>query len=336
MKKTVAILVTAAILMGSTTTALASTTTSSSTDAIIAQLQAQIADLMTKIAALKQAQSNVQTAQQNVAGTMKLIGNLREGMSGDQVKLLQTILAGDKTIYPEGTISGYYGPLTREAVKRFQKEHGIESTGFTGPKTMSRINELLSQTPLMRNDDRNDDTTATTTTGAGNTERERNRIMEHSEFCIAVPPGHLIAPGWRKHHEGDDEDPVLPRCGTIPPGIWGQMGGSTTTPPAPTPTTTPDTIAPVLSAVTSTVTGSTTATVGWTTNEAATSKVYYGTTTPVDMNTALVQSDATLVTTHTMNLSGLSASTTYYMIPESRDAANNVGTSSQISFTTTQ
>lgn len=332
MKKTVTIFVTAALLIGSTTTALANTTTSSSTDAVIAQLQIQIADLMAKIAALKQAQSDVQAAKQNVSGTLQLIGNLKEGMSGEQVKLLQTILATDKTIYPEGTVSGYYGRLTKEAVKRFQKHHGIEGTGFTGPKTMNKVNELLLNTPLLKNEDKDD----------GKGEGRRGEMKRGSEFCIAVPPGHLIAPGWRKHHEGgneeggknnDQEDTVIPRCKTIPPGIWDKIKNSSTTPPV---TPTPDTTAPVLSVITSTVTGSTTATVTWTTNEAATSKVYYGTTTPVNTSTALTLSDATLVTTHTLGLFGLTASTTYYAMTESRDAANNAGTSSPISFTTAQ
>lgn len=330
MKKTVTIFVTAALLIGSTTTALANTTTSSSTDAVIAQLQIQIADLMAKIAALKQAQADVQAARQNVSGTMQLIGNLKEGMSGEQVKLLQTVLATDKTIYPEGTVSGYYGRLTKEAVKRFQKHHGIEGTGYTGPKTMNKMNELLSNTPLLKNEDKDDE----------KREGHRREMKRGSEFCIAVPPGHLVAPGWRKHHEddeeedeNDDEDTVIPRCKTIPPGIWDKIRNSSTTPPV---TPTPDTTAPVLSAITSTVTSSTTATVTWSTNETATSKVYYGTTTPVNTSTALTSSNATLVLTHSLGLFGLTASTTYYVMAESRDAANNIGTSSPISFTTTQ
>lgn len=330
MKKTVTILVTTAILLGSTTTALATTASGTSTDAVIAQLQIQIADLMTKIATLKQAQGNVQVAQQNVSGTMQLIGNLKEGMSGEQVKLLQTILATDKAIYPEGTVSGYYGRLTKEAVKRFQKHHGIEGTGYTGPKTMNKVNELLSNTPLLKNQDKGDE--------KGKGTGQGGEMKRGSEFCIAVPPGHLIAPGWLKHHEGANEeegknndDTIIPRCKTIPPGIWDKIKNSSTTPPV---TPTPDITAPILSAVTSTVTSSTTVTVAWTTNELAGSKVYYGTTTPVNTSTALTLSDATLVTAHALYLSGLTASTTYYAMTESRDAANNVGTSSPTSFTT--
>ena len=98
----------------------------------------------------------------------------------------------------------------------------------------------------------------------------------------------------------------------------------------------PDVTSPIISALSATVTGSTTATVSWTTNEAATSKTYYGTTSPVTTASPWNVVNSTLVMAHTNMLSGLSASTTYFTIVESRDATNNVSTSSQISFTTTQ
>lgn len=59
------------------------------------------------------------------------------------VKRLQTILAKDKTIYPEGLVTGYFGPATKKAVQALQKKHDIissgtpETTGYgaVGPKT---------------------------------------------------------------------------------------------------------------------------------------------------------------------------------------------------------
>lgn len=63
------------------------------------------------------------------------------------VKRLQTILAKDKTIYPEGLVTGYFGPATLKAVQAFQKKHNIvsegtpETTGYgaVGPKTASAL-----------------------------------------------------------------------------------------------------------------------------------------------------------------------------------------------------
>ncbi|MDO8603872.1 MAG: fibronectin type III domain-containing protein [bacterium] len=66
------------------------------------------------------------------------------------VEALQKTLAAHKEIYPEGLATGYYGPLTENAVKRFQKANGIinygtpATTGYgkAGPKTIKKINEL--------------------------------------------------------------------------------------------------------------------------------------------------------------------------------------------------
>lgn len=38
-----------------------------------------------------------------------------------------------------GTVTGYYGPLTREAVRRFQRDHGIPTTGNVGPLTRAAL-----------------------------------------------------------------------------------------------------------------------------------------------------------------------------------------------------
>ena len=71
-------------------------------------------------------------------------------------------------------------------------------------------------------------------------------------------------------------------------------------------------------------TDGTSATITWTTNENANSRVDYGTSSG-----ALAQnvSNATLVTTHSLQLTGLTPGTTYYYRVTSVDAANNSATS---------
>lgn len=49
-----------------------------------------------------------------------------------QVTRLQKVLAQDKTVYPEGKVTGYFGPATDKAVKAFQVKNGIAKTGSTG------------------------------------------------------------------------------------------------------------------------------------------------------------------------------------------------------------
>ncbi|MDP3799926.1 MAG: peptidoglycan-binding domain-containing protein, partial [bacterium] len=47
-------------------------------------------------------------------------------------------------IYPEGTVSGFYGPKTTAAVKKFQTKYGLNPVGRVGPATMAKLNEVLS------------------------------------------------------------------------------------------------------------------------------------------------------------------------------------------------
>jgi len=96
--------------------------------------------------------------------------------------------------------------------------------------------------------------------------------------------------------------------------------------------TIPDTTPPVISAIASGSLTQTTATITWTTDEAADSQVDYGTTTSYGSSTTL---NTSKVTSHSVNLSGLTASTTYHYRVKSKDAAGNLTTSTDRNFTTT-
>src|SRR3989441_8215142 len=76
---------------------------------------------------------------------------------------------------------------------------------------------------------------------------------------------------------------------------------------------------------------STSATISWTTDEASDSQVEYGTTTAYGQVSALASA---LVTSHSVGLSGLSASTVYHYRVKSRDAVGNLATSADVTFTT--
>ena len=72
------------------------------------------------------------------------------GSRSNQVKTLQEKLSADKTLYPEGLTTGYYGSLTQAAVKRFQKKHNLETTGLADLKTRAKLNEIYGQTSAAR------------------------------------------------------------------------------------------------------------------------------------------------------------------------------------------
>jgi phosphodiesterase/alkaline phosphatase D-like protein len=96
-------------------------------------------------------------------------------------------------------------------------------------------------------------------------------------------------------------------------------------------TTAADTTAPTISAVQASNVASSGATVTWTTNEASDTQVEYGTTTAYGSSTTL---DANPVTAHSVALSGLTANTLYHYRVKSRDAAGNLATSQDFTFTT--
>jgi hypothetical protein len=97
-------------------------------------------------------------------------------------------------------------------------------------------------------------------------------------------------------------------------------------------TVTVDNTPPIISAITSTGATNSSATITWTTNEASTSQVEYGTTTSYGSSTTL---SGALVTSHHAQITGLSASTTYHYRVRSKDAAGNLTISTDSTFTTT-
>jgi PKD repeat protein len=81
--------------------------------------------------------------------------NLGIGSEGADVTDLQRYLAQDKSVYPEGVISGYFGSLTQIALQRWQASHGIvssgtaDTTGFgaVGPRTRNAIKNCGDSVP---------------------------------------------------------------------------------------------------------------------------------------------------------------------------------------------
>ena len=72
-----------------------------------------------------------------------LTRQLEFGMSGADVSALQTFLAQDNTIYPQGLVTGYFGSLTKSAVSNFQSRNGIDTVGRVGPVTLAAINAQM-------------------------------------------------------------------------------------------------------------------------------------------------------------------------------------------------
>lgn len=61
-------------------------------------------------------------------------------MRGTDVSAMQTFLANDPTLYPQGLVTGYFGFLTKSAVSNFQSRNGISAVGRVGPVTLPVLN----------------------------------------------------------------------------------------------------------------------------------------------------------------------------------------------------
>jgi len=84
-----------------------------------------------------------------------LDSQLSPGDNNANVTILQTYLAQDTSIYPEGLVTGFYGTLTTAAVQRFQCAFSIICTGSVattgygrvGPITLASINSKMNGVP---------------------------------------------------------------------------------------------------------------------------------------------------------------------------------------------
>lgn len=149
--KKLAVAVIIAGLLAGTTPALAQT---NSIQELIAKLQRQIAELKAKLQALEEAQRQAREAGGEAEETFAEIRReLRQGTSGGDVQIIQQLLALDPEVYPRGLITGYYGKRTENAIKKFQRKHGLAQTGHVGPKTLKRLNKQLAGNvhPSVRN-----------------------------------------------------------------------------------------------------------------------------------------------------------------------------------------
>lgn len=76
------------------------------------------------------------------AQTAGFTRDLDLGSRGADVSRLQTLLATDSNVYPQGLVTGYFGNLSKAAVEQFQAGYGIPVVGRVGPMTRARLNTV--------------------------------------------------------------------------------------------------------------------------------------------------------------------------------------------------
>jgi peptidoglycan hydrolase-like protein with peptidoglycan-binding domain len=330
-KKIASIAIAGVMILGPVVASAQTVSTTSNTQ--VQTMLSQIQTLQAQIQALKNAQALVASTTASISSTLLQMRNLKQGMSGEDVKALQAILASDPSIY-SGDITGFFGKNTAEALKKYQKKNGLDGVGFVGPKTLKKLMEHMNELGISSEHG-----------NATSTEKRKEGENRDKELCVKVPPGQLIAPGQQKR-DGDDRkggddrnekrgemrpiSSILPPCKDLPKGIDDKINGEnhgTVTPR--------DTTAPTISSVSTSNLLATTTNIVWATNENSNSRVWFGTINPVNYKTdPNIRTGDLFVTNHVIPLTGLSTSTTYYYVVGSIDPFGNSATSSQGSFTT--
>ena len=67
------------------------------------------------------------------------------GSRGNEVIAIQERLK-ERGLFNDD-VTGYYGPITQAAVKRFQKQQGISQTGIAGPQTLKALGITIGSVP---------------------------------------------------------------------------------------------------------------------------------------------------------------------------------------------
>lgn len=70
------------------------------------------------------------------------------GSRGTAVAALQQVLRRDASIYPEGLVTGYYGPLTQAAVARFQARYSMSQSGSVDSQTLVKLAQVYGSSAI--------------------------------------------------------------------------------------------------------------------------------------------------------------------------------------------
>ncbi|UCZ52973.1 peptidoglycan-binding protein [Bacillus shivajii] len=129
---------------------------------------------------------------------------LRIGMESPDVKELQELLK-EKGYFQFHTATGYFGEITREAVRDFQRSNDLTVDGIVGPQTFGALNENAIKKKQANEPKTKNETTESTSTDTYNGEpiRNANQVLRQGargEDVVRLQL-YLKKAGFFDHHE---------------------------------------------------------------------------------------------------------------------------------------
>jgi peptidoglycan hydrolase-like protein with peptidoglycan-binding domain len=66
----------------------------------------------------------------------------QKGDKNVEIEHLQEILFSENVSFPQNLITGYFGSITENSLKLFQKKHGLAETGIVDSATQTQLNSI--------------------------------------------------------------------------------------------------------------------------------------------------------------------------------------------------
>ncbi len=123
---------------------------SNSFDALLLRIDAMILQmelLKREVVALKDNGSTVSPSVLGVQTSKILTQSLTFGSTNSDIVKIQKLLSTDPSVYAYGVASGFFGPKTEEAIRKFQIRFSLDPVGVVGPATTALLEGFLAMYP---------------------------------------------------------------------------------------------------------------------------------------------------------------------------------------------
>lgn len=305
----------------------------------------------------------IETKLGNLRESSGLKRDLKRGDSGLDVELLQQLLAETVASTTPNTatstiattslaVTGYFGRMTERALIDYQQQQGLTPSGIVDSATRDALTNAsadqfipvtganfapidLSTVSIL---DNSQTIQGSTTVSSSDNSQTIQGIQTQVNQLAATTTVNQSAISDLQGQASQLSSQISQLSSQIA-DLQNTIASAAVAPtassaPAPTTPTAPSTPATTISNVQAGSVTNSAASITWTTNNAATSEVDYSTSSSLPSTQTKSQASSTMITSHNVKLSSLTASTTYFYRAVSADSIGTTVKSGILSFTT--